>query len=59
MVEELIAAVVLAEHGNQTRAAKRLHISVRTVQRHAARMRRAERVPSSRVTSAARARGKR
>ena len=59
MVEELIAAVVLAEHGNQTRAAKRLHISVRTVQRHAARTRRGERVQSARVTSAARAHGKR
>jgi len=55
MIEELIEAVILAEHGNQTRAAKRLHISVRTIQRHAAHMRRGGRAGarSSRVARAA------
>ena len=43
MVDELIQAVVAAEHGNQTRAAQRLQISVRTIQRHTAAKRRAAR----------------
>lgn len=45
MVAELIEAVITAERGNQTRAAERLQISVRTIQRHAAASRRAKRKP--------------
>jgi DNA-binding NtrC family response regulator len=37
MVEEIIEAVIAAEGGNRTRAAERLGISVRTIQRHAGR----------------------
>jgi len=40
MVEELIEAVLVKERGNQTRAAKRLDISLRTIQRHVALRRR-------------------
>ncbi|MEY4583480.1 MAG: hypothetical protein RL701_8183 [Pseudomonadota bacterium] len=40
MVTELIEAVIVAERGNQTRAAERLKVSVRTIQRHAAALRR-------------------
>jgi DNA-binding CsgD family transcriptional regulator len=40
-VAELIEAVMVAEHGNQTRTAGRLKISVRTIQRHVAELRRA------------------
>ncbi len=36
MVEEIIEAVLVVENGNRTRAAERLGISVRTIQRHAA-----------------------
>ena len=36
MVAELIEATLVAERGNQTRAAERLKISVRTIQRHMA-----------------------
>jgi DNA-binding NtrC family response regulator len=35
MVEEIVEAVIVAELGNQTRAAERLGISVRTIQRRA------------------------
>jgi transcriptional regulator with PAS, ATPase and Fis domain len=37
MVEEIIETIVVLENGNRTRAAERLGISVRTIQRHAAR----------------------
>ena len=40
MVDELIDAVVADEGGNQTRAAERLHVSVRTIQRRATHARR-------------------
>ena len=40
MVDELIDAVVAAEGGNQTRAAERLQVSVRTIQRRAAHAKR-------------------
>ncbi|HKU45201.1 MAG TPA: sigma 54-interacting transcriptional regulator [Polyangiales bacterium] len=40
MIDELIEAVVAAEGGNQTRAAERLRISVRTIQRRLAESKR-------------------
>jgi transcriptional regulator with PAS, ATPase and Fis domain len=36
MIEQITSAVIAAEAGNRTRAAQRLGISVRTIQRHAA-----------------------
>jgi transcriptional regulator with PAS, ATPase and Fis domain len=48
MVDEIVEAVLVAEGGNRTRAAERLGISVRTIQRHAAH-----------VNDAARERGRR
>jgi transcriptional regulator with PAS, ATPase and Fis domain len=36
MIERIIEAVVASEQGNRTRAARRLGVSVRTLQRHAA-----------------------
>jgi transcriptional regulator with PAS, ATPase and Fis domain len=42
MIEEIIEAVIVAENGNRTRAAERLGISVRTIQRQAANINRAE-----------------
>jgi transcriptional regulator with PAS, ATPase and Fis domain len=36
MTEQIMAAVLAAEGGNRTRAAQRLGISIRTIQRHAA-----------------------
>jgi len=38
MNEQIIAAVLAAEGGNRTRAAQRLGISIRTIQRHATRV---------------------
>ena len=35
MIERILEAVVAAEGGNRTRAAQRLGVSVRTLQRHA------------------------
>jgi transcriptional regulator with PAS, ATPase and Fis domain len=47
MVEEIVEAVIVAEDGNRTRAAERLDISIRTIQRHAAQLSGAKRRPSS------------
>jgi transcriptional regulator with PAS, ATPase and Fis domain len=38
MTEQIIAAALAAEGGNRTRAAQRLGISIRTIQRHSARV---------------------
>jgi transcriptional regulator with PAS, ATPase and Fis domain len=43
MLDELIEAVLAAEGGNQTRAAKRLRVSVRTIQRRVAHGQRSSR----------------
>jgi transcriptional regulator with PAS, ATPase and Fis domain len=51
MVAELVEAVITAERGNQTRAAERLQISVRTIQRHAAALRRPGQVKRRATTS--------
>jgi transcriptional regulator with PAS, ATPase and Fis domain len=64
LIEEIIDAVSAAEGGNRTRTAERLGISVRTLQRHAARMNgsadrtlRAARARQARSTSIQRSRG--
>lgn len=61
MVAELVEAVIVAERGNQTRAAERLQISVRTIQRHAAALRSPGQVRRRTASSArpARAAGRR
>jgi transcriptional regulator with PAS, ATPase and Fis domain len=56
MIEAIVEAVVAAEHGNRSRAALRLGVSVRTLQRHAALASRRHVTRQGRGTSKARAR---